>query len=172
MDPENAVFPKFYVKAVEDKAASEESGTPKYKDVEYVEIRIAGDKHTVINKKVNEEHKQRWPKLYEQFKADKEQRVDGTPLSEWSQLSASRIAELKALNIYTVEALSQVSDTNLQNLGMGGRDLVQKAKKWLEVAKDGAKVDQLIAENVKLKDELEYVKQQVREMGAKHDSAA
>jgi len=34
---------------------------------------------------------------------------------------------LKTLNIHTVEALAQVSDTNLGNIGMGARDLRDKA---------------------------------------------
>lgn len=172
MDADSAVFPKFYMRAVQDKAASRESGTPKFRDVEYVEIRIAGDKHTVVNKKVTDEHKHRWPGIYKQFKDDAEQRMEGTPLSEWSQLTASRIAELKALNIYTVEALSEVSDTNLQNLGMGARDLVQKAKKWLTVAKDGAELNKVIADNARLSDEVEYLKKQIQKMGAKNEKAA
>lgn len=172
MDPENAIFPKFFIRAVENPAKTAEEGRPIFSDVEYVEIRIAGDKSTVIVKKVTDEHKRRWPRQYEQFKAGIEQHMEGTPLSEWSQLSASKVAEFKAMNIHTVEALSEVADGNIAKLGMGARELVQKAAKWLEVTKDNAKLDQIITENGKLADEVEFLKKQIREMGAKHESAA
>src|SRR5690606_17680146 len=117
------------------------------------------------------EHRQRWPQIYEQFKRGIEQRMEGTPLDEWSKLTASKIAELKALNIHTVEALAAIADGNIQRLGMGGRELVKSAQKWLEISKDNAKVDQIIAENNRLNDELEMLKQQIREMGAAKNAA-
>jgi hypothetical protein len=172
MNPDSAIFPKFFIKPVENHAESAKEGRPIFQDAEYVEIRIAGDKGTVICKKVTSEHKQRWPRQYEQFRAGIEQKMEGTPLSEWSKLSASKAAELKALNIHTVEALAEITDGNIHRLGMGGRDLVRQARKWLEVAKDEGKINQVIAENEKLHDEVEFLKQQIRELGAKHEAAA
>ena len=47
-------------------------------------------------------------------------------------LTEARRAELRAQNIYTIEALAAIDGLELKNLGMDGRDLKNKAMEYLE----------------------------------------
>lgn len=157
----NGIFPRFFIKAVEHKAESEKQGRPIFRDVEYVEIRIAGDKNNVPVFKVNDEHRSRWPEVYKQFKAGLEQTQEGTPLDEWSVLPRSKVEEYKALGIYTVEALADLPDSAIHRIGMDARKIMAQAKAFIEDAKDNAKVNELAAQNEALKAELDLIKAQV-----------
>lgn len=165
-DPDAGVFPRFYVQAMPDGKRSQEEGRPIFREVEMIEIRIAGDKTTVIDTKVTDEHRQRWPRHYEAFKACQKTATIGTPVEEWPILTVSRVAELKALNIFTVESLAELSDTGLAKLGMGARELQNKAKAFLESAKSGAVTNQLVADNERMKMEIQMLKDQIRELGS------
>lgn len=159
-----AVFPRFFLKTVDDPVATATEGRPMFKDVEYIEIRIAGDKTTVVTKKVTDEHKQRWPTQYEQFKKNITQTLDGTPLSEWSALPGSKVRELQGMNIHTIEALAEVSDGNIHSLGMGARELRNKAKLFIENSKDNAGFEKLLSENTKLADKIQLLESQLSEV--------
>lgn len=161
------VFPIFKIRAVQNKPRSLEAGRPIFEDVEWVDIHIAGDNKTVVSKKVTNEHRQRWPEHYAQFKAGNENPIVGTPLEQWPVLSASKVAELKAMNIRTVEDLSALTDSQIQNIGMGGRELVAQASAFIDAAKGNAGLEKLAAENSRLSDEVEMLKKQIQDLGAK-----
>jgi hypothetical protein len=85
----------------------------------------------------------------------------GTPLKMWPRIDRGLAATLAGAHIHTVEALAQVSDGNLGNLGLGGRELREQAKAFLLAAEGGAEVSQLTeramvaeAENKRLNDAL------------------
>lgn len=155
------IFPMFFTKTVEDKAKTREAGRPMYKDVEYVEIRIAGDKNNLPVYKVGNQHRQRWPDQYEAFKRNQEQPVEGTRIEEWPTISRARAMELKALRIFTVEALAEIPDTVIHRIGMGARELVAQAKAYLEAAEGTADVTAMAAEIERLKEENELLKRSV-----------
>lgn len=162
---QSGIFPKFYMKAIPNKAESEKAGRPIYRDAEYVEIRIAGDKGSVVSRKVRDEDRNRWPELYGRFKKQQEASVEGTPVEEWPVLSASKVAELKALNIFTVEALAELKDSGLANLGMGARDLQAKAKAYLDASKDSSLVQKQASEIEELKRQVDFLKKQITDLG-------
>lgn len=64
--------------------------------------------------------------------------VSGTPIEQWPQVDTRMAALLKHNGVYNVEALSGLSDSQSQAIGMGVRVLVQKAKDWLSAAADSA----------------------------------
>lgn len=68
--------------------------------------------------------------------------VSGTPIEQWPMINRAQVANLKHNGVYSVEALSTLTDTGISALGMDGRKLVQQAKDWLERAKN----DQAAAE--------------------------
>lgn len=169
----NGVFPVFSVKAVQDHAATEAEGRPMFRDEEWVKIYIAGDKSTIIERKVSDLDKQRFSQQYELFKGGAKLQIVGTPLDQWPLMTTARVAELRALNIHTVEALADVSDASIHRLGMGARDLVTKAKAFLEVAKSAAgsqkqaiAVKKLEDENSMLKDQVKALSDQIDELKA------
>lgn len=148
---EKGIFPRFYLRPVENKVKSKEAGRPIFEDTEYVEVIIAGDKNNKPHYKVNETHINRWPEQYKKFKEGMEQVPDGQRLEEWAVLTASRVKELRAVGIHTVEQLADLNEAGIQGLGMGGRELVDKAKKLVDGKDELAELREEVA---KLKKEL------------------
>ena len=138
--PKSPAIPQFFTEAVKLEWRSQQEGRPIFEDREFVRILIPGDRRSMAVEPVRDEHRQRWPKEYEAFKAGLEAPLEGTPLGEWpvSLMTPARVHELAYFNIRTVEQLSAVNDAQLQNLGMGARELRERARTWLEVARSGA----------------------------------
>jgi hypothetical protein len=168
---DSGLFVQFETRAIEDEEKSRQEGRPIYKDVDFVIIHVAGDRLTVRERQVDlvgnnrtpPDHI-RFPRQWEAFKAQKQQPVEGTPITEWPPVSKSLAMELKGMHIHTVEALAAVSDQNLTWLG--ARELREKAKAWLEKAKAGGDVSRLVAENEQLKADMAALKAQMAAMAA------
>ncbi len=135
---------EFYNEAVENKRKSIEAGRPIFEDREMVRIRIAGDpKNTLIapatdacgrDRETNLPitYKDKFPEHYRYFKDNGGAAIVGTPLTEVSWLTASKVAELKALSIFTVEALAQLDGSLLARIGLGARELKNQAQAWID----------------------------------------
>lgn len=132
------LFVQFYLEAIKDEEATIKQGRPIFNDREYIKIIPVGDKNTVVCEPVTEEHKMRWPAQYAAFKNQQHQPQEGTPIDQWPPLTKSQVMMFKAANVHTVEQLSNVSDTNLTNLGMGARELREKAITYLKSAEGSA----------------------------------
>lgn len=166
MDNEKLVVPQFKVKAVQNAAKSQKQGRPIFDDLEVVEVRYAGNRNTVSvfpahafarwvmddgGNQVKQTYAERWPEQYKRFKAKQQQVADGTPIDELSFLTAARRSELKALSIYTAEALAALDGQNLKNLGQGGRDLKNQAQAYIDNARGTADVVAMAAQIEALK---------------------
>jgi hypothetical protein len=151
-----------------NKKATKKEGRPVYDDVEKVRFRIAGDPKTVHVGFADDQSSVRDPETnqrlkykelhsgpYEAFKKNQEYVGQGTPLSEAPFLSEAKRAELKAVNVFTIEALAALDGSNLSRLGMGGRSLKEQAAAYLQNATGSADVTRLAAENEALKRRLE-----------------
>lgn len=155
------VVPFFRTTAVQNMAASKAAGRPIFKDIEVVEIRIAGDRNFApihpahsMWKRINGEeitYARRWPEQYARFKASQEQIAEGTPISELPFLSEAKRAELRGLKIYTAEALASLEGKNLTVLGAEGRDMKARAAAYMDRAGGSAKSVALAAENEALR---------------------
>ena len=60
-------------------------------------------------------------------------------------MTPGKCAELRALNLYTVEALEAIEGVELKNLGLGGRELKNMAKEYLDHSRRIAPDTQRIA---------------------------
>lgn len=98
---------------------------------EYVEIRIAGDDKTVMVRRVQDRDREQFADYYRAFKMGVSGPI-GTPLEDWPMLNADQINFLKAKNISTLEALAELGENGIASLGMGGRALVESAKRELQ----------------------------------------
>lgn len=134
------LYVEFYLEAVKDEEATIEAGRPIFFDREYIKIIPVGDKMTVICEPVTDEYRFRWPQKYAAFKAQQHQPQEGTPLEQWPPLTKSQVLTFKGANVHTVEQLANVSDGNLSNLGMGARDLREKAIAYIKSAEGSAGV--------------------------------
>lgn len=70
----------------------------------------------------------------------------GTPLKQWSEMTRTMVAALKAQSIFTVEALASLPDTKLIVVGPDGRMWREKAMAYIENAKGSAYATSLAAD--------------------------
>lgn len=158
------IVPFFKTIAMPDPVRSKEEGRPCFKNQEFVEVRIAGERNYLPcfpalsmwerQNGVEVTYAERWPEQYRRFKENEEQVADGTPLAELPFLDQAKRAELKALKVYTGEALAALEGKNLKALGMDGNTLKQQAIGYLESAKGSAGFTRLAAENEQMRNEL------------------
>ena len=163
-DESPLVVPFFYTATVQNEAKSKLAGRPIFDEVEMVEIRIAGDRnfnphfpaHEMHVRQGDEEvtYAMRWPDEYARFKNEETQVASGTPLEELTFLSAARRSELKALKIYTAEALAGLEGPNLKVLAGEGYKLKEQAQAYLDRANSFSGVSAIAAENAVLRERL------------------
>lgn len=137
MQEKGASIPIFFSEPVENTFRTKQEGRAQYDEVEFVRILIPGDRNTSPVQRVDDEARARWPKEYEAFKAGLEPPLHGMPLTEWPPIKRSQVLEFAHFHIKTVEQLAAVNDAQLQNLGMGARDLREQAKAYLDIAQHG-----------------------------------
>lgn len=146
--------PRFYTKPVKNNFRSESEGRPIFDEKEFVEILVPGDRKTVMDTFVKDEHKRRWPREYAAFKAGLEVPTEGTPLEEWPAITRSQVEELRFGHIRTIEQLAELPDDALnRSVSMGGFALREKAKRHLEALAGNAQTEALAAESAR-KDEI------------------
>jgi hypothetical protein len=143
---EDACYVRFNVHPKEDTAASAKEGRPIYRETEYVEIMVAGDKQNVVHRPVTEKDKKRFRRQYEDWKRNGDSSiVEGTPLDQWPAVSRSQVEELRYFNVRTVEQLAALSDGNAAKIGPV-MALKQKAADFLGAAKNSSHLTTLRAE--------------------------
>lgn len=158
--------------------ASSQEGRPVFDKVQIVRVISPGARNQEVlheAKRVdwrNQEHSdprivERFGKFIEAFERNgASPDLQGTPLTAWSRLDVRQIAELRAVNVHTIEALSAVPDGALANLGMGARDLREAARRFLEAAKGEAPIAKLEAENRDLRDRIAQLESTVQALQA------
>lgn len=158
---ERGVVAVFRNHVVKNERKSTEAGRPIFDDVEVCELRFAGSKNVFVFPAAAFSHwdedeqyggqrpftyAERFPRQYQQFRSKEQQTKAGTPLDYLAFLTEGKRAELRALNIYTAEALSIVDGAELKNLGPGGRELKIQATEFLESGSELARITKLEAE--------------------------
>lgn len=134
---------------------------------EYVKVLFPGDNKTEAHFEVTEEHKARWPRQYAQFKGNEAQTVPGIPLSSVAWLSRSWVDTLKGqFNITVLEQLAGCDDAAIQRIGMGGRELVNKAKAHLESLSGGEALQAAISRAETLEAQMAEMQRQLAELKA------
>ena len=154
--------PEFFTMTRKNETKSANEGRPIYDEINMVRIIIPGDAKTVAEQTVRDHHKQRWPREWEAFQKGQAAPISGMPLKEWSRSTPKMVAELNAQNIFTVEDLASVSDVNLGRLGMGGRQLRDQAKAFIDAAKGTYDAAQHAEELKKRDDQIAVLQQQVQ----------
>ena len=155
---------QFYKKSMKQEDASNEAGRPIFKEFDFVRIMIPGDNLTEIDTYAQESHKQRFPRQWAHYQNQVAGHEDivGTPLDQWPQVTRSQAEELRGLKFYTVEAIADCSDQQLQRIGMvagmSPHNFRLKAKAFLNLANDSAEVAQRESELQALKEENAKIK--------------
>lgn len=141
---------------------SQQEGRPVFDEVIFVEVIAPGSGNSTpifeVVRYLAKEANRNEPKYSMQYERFKKYIIDfindersdatlsGTPLSQWSEMNRTLVAELKAQKIFTVDALAQLPDTRLNVVGPDGRTWREKAKAFLETAKSSAYATKLAAD--------------------------
>lgn len=136
-EADKTLLVKFFMKPRQDKAESMAQGRPVFRDVEYIDIKIPGNRNAGACRPANDQDRARFPEHYKAFKDRVSQEInEGTPLTEWPLISRSQAEELAFFHVKTVEQLATMSDAQASKF-MGLSSVRAKAKTWLEnVEKD------------------------------------
>lgn len=135
---------RFYVQAIENLDKSKAEGRPIFDEVEMIRIAVPGQIDRV-ERPVWDGDKKRFPVHYAHFKSGAEAAETGTPLSVWTAIKVTQVAELAARGVRTVEQLAGMADVDAQKF-MGMHALREAAKDFLEAAKGSAHLTQMRAE--------------------------
>lgn len=148
---DNELKVRFFIDAIHDMVSSAKEGRAIYKDCEWIEIKIPGNRDNVVKRPVRKSDIARFPQHYSMFKArvgkNGTEEIVGTLLSAWPHpgMTPARVLELDFYNIRTVENLAAVSDSNGAKL-MGLQALKADAIKFLDIAKKAAPIAALRVE--------------------------
>lgn len=177
---------RFETRTEEDRNQSIEAGRIVYKDVDWIIVTPHGARDS------NEDRAAEWiakksdaarngvfdvemlkqiRKAYEAFKEGKELPVEGTPLAMLPHLfTPAEIANCKSLNVFSLEVLAQANEETIQRLGMGGREMKNRAVAAVNHAGTGSgtalEVSALKAENADLKDRMRDMEDVIRTLQA------
>lgn len=153
----------FVDRMIHNEVVSARTGRPMFDHVLDVMIRVPGQKDVMAyevdrdyadgRKRQNEIIYKRFGQYIEDYKRKSDAKAaTGTPIEMLPSVDMRMAATLKHLGIHTVEVLAEVTDGNLQNIGMGARDLRKKAQEFLASSQNAAAASQLAAEKKVLED--------------------
>lgn len=135
-NPDDALFVQFYmhdpVEFLKSKRAGKRINTGK--KIPFVRIARPGDQTTVIEMAVRDDHKIRFPKQWMSFQI-REGLLQAPPslgwkIEEWDEIKDQEqlLHQLRYNRFETVEQLAGAGDGAIQNLGIGGLGLREKAR--------------------------------------------
>lgn len=176
---ERPAYVQFETRAVENKQETLKQGHYVGRDVDFVLVTLPGGRDIYESKvdpwfdnkerqarngRVDPAHLDYYHRAYKAWKEGQEIPVDGTPVKGWGLVSPMQEKTILMAGIKTIEDLAASNDEALRRLGMGGRDLVNKAKSWLSSVSDHGKV---AMENAALKKENENLRTTVESLEEK-----
>lgn len=159
------LFKQFYKRAIMNAVKSAEAGRPIFDEVDYIRIIVPGSKD-VLDVEADAQYIARFSVEWEKYQKKQQTAVSGTPLESWPALGVGMVAELKALNIFTVEQLATLADVQVSKL-QAGQQLKQRAQAFLDAATADSQNNKLATELNKRDEEIKGLQQQVQELMAK-----
>lgn len=145
------IVPRFFIHRVLRKDGS-------VHEFECVELRVPGDLKTVSKRKVTDKERQMFPRIYDAWKDGEGAEIEGTRLDLWLGRDHPALDDLRYYKLITVEQLSEISDTVIQSLGMGYRELRDKALQFLASENSN---EAIAAQNKELMKEIASMREQI-----------
>jgi hypothetical protein len=127
----------FEAKPVQQAAQSLAAGKPIFRTIVFMRLQHPGERDFILRPATREDVNRFAPE-YRHYCSGREQRPDGAPLEALFPHLSDVVTTLHFHRVYTVEMLANLTDTQLQNLGMGGYEWQAKARRWLEGVSKGA----------------------------------
>jgi len=99
-----------------------------------MEIRknVRGNDKIEVLRPIREEDKREYPFAWQEYQKGEQAAARGTSLTKLPGIDPPTLRLLQAKNIFTIEDMTLVNDSNLQNLGLGAREMRKKAFEYLE----------------------------------------
>ena len=170
---------RFEKRPKEDKEASRLAGSVIYEDINYVlvtppyskdvfeskvELWFENVEKNVRNGRTPQKWFDYWKECYARWKKGEEAPLNGTSVKNWSAITPAQVKTLLVANIVTIEDLAIANDEGIRRLGMGGVDLKNKARAYVQATKD---TGPLVMENAALKKEVEILNGTVSSLSEK-----
>lgn len=151
--PRNYV--KFYRQWVRNNFKSKEAGVEVGEHQDFILIICPGQPKTEVRRKASDADKMAYMPEWSAYEQGKEHQMSGTPIETLPGLANGMADALKALYIYTIEQMAGLPDIALQKVGMGGNEIRQRAKAYIEKSS---------AEVIALKSQLEEAQATIAEL--------
>lgn len=126
---------EFVSRPVIDAAASQEAGREIYVRADYVRIKHPGEKDEIF-RPAHGGDRRRFKRQWEAYECGETIVPEGTPLAVLFPRNPEIVKNLEHDKIVTVEQLAGLTDTQIQNIGIGGRQFTDKAKAFLTSSTD------------------------------------
>jgi nucleotidyltransferase/DNA polymerase involved in DNA repair len=163
MSGDDQLLVRFYRDIKQNPAKTEAEGRPIYDDVDWIEIHQPGNKLTSLMRQATDKDKQRFPRHWQAYQArENQEELSGTPIEQWPGVTKAQVAELKHLNIRSIEQLVNLSDGNSTAI-MGIAALKRNAKAYLEAADQQKAANEIQAS----KEKVELLEQQNARMASR-----
>ena len=133
----------FYNRPMHNPAKSTEKGSPQYEDRVFIRIHPPGERLNIVDRPATSQDQRRFPTQWSQFKDNRQQIPEGTPIDLLHPETPSIAAMLRANGVHTIEQCAELSGPAIDNVGMGAQKYVNECVKYLEVANKGVKASQL-----------------------------
>ncbi len=169
-EEDKRLFVQFYLEPVKNATKSAVEGRPIFDELPMVKIITPGSRDVMVTR-ATANYQQRFPKQWDAFQRNLSQSIEGTPLEQVPFLTVGQIAELKALNVMTLEQLANLSDAVVHKF-MGAQKMKQQAQTYLDAAKSAAPMTQLMAELEKRDAQIAALQQQVEQLVAAKKATA
>jgi hypothetical protein len=121
----------FYAKALHNKSDSLDQSKPFFRSVVYLKLQHPGERD-VLERPATKQDAQRFPSAYRRYCESRQDVPDGIPLAVLFPEHPDIVQALNYQKVWTCEQLAELSDTALQNVGMGGYEWQKKAKRYLD----------------------------------------
>jgi hypothetical protein len=164
--PDSALYVQFYEKEQVIPYESEAQGRPIMRMTDWVKIQIPGNNTLTIDTIADASHKHRFPAQWAIYQQNKDAtQIKGTLLTSWPALTAAQAMEMRHYKFYTVEQIAEGTDANLvQVAAIAGSQPValrERAKAYLNHAKESALAEHQAVELTKRDQEINALKEQV-----------
>lgn len=150
----NAAATEKAQKEASEKGASPESVKPVFDKQIFCIIRPPG-RLEEWNQPAREHDKARFPREWQQYLNGNQALGGGTALHELRGLAEDQITHLRGVGVHSIEQLAGATDSHLSAIGMGARELRDRARLWVLEREKAAPFDEMKAENEALKKRLE-----------------
>ena len=171
LEEERPCLTDFEWRAVENRNKTMEAGRAVYENVAYVKVRPSGQNLELdfpaeewLKNNLNDRFARHYQACFDAWKKNEEMPVEGTRIEDWPSITPADVKMIKGANLLTIEDLAVCNDEALKRIGMGAVALRERARAYLQTAKDKGATSEELA---KLRADLETVKSQLEEANKK-----